>query len=306
MLKLSRFHPVTMQDREVFSRHYAQFPPSHSDNLFSNMVCWNHFAHYTFAEHRGSLVISSTVQGITTFRPPIGPRDRETLLDVMELSLREGGERPLVLVDEPTTAWIRSLYPDLPVQPDRDYWEYVYLTRDLAHLPGRRYLSVRKQYNRFVQRCHHTVEEISSENIADVGAFLHEWCEWRQCDEHPFLSFEKDAVLFAIDHFTDLGLSGLAIRVGEKIGAIAIFEELDPETAVVHFEKGLPDCEGIYKAVNAETARYLEGKYTYINRESDMGVPGLREAKMRYHPHHMVEVFSVGRDDLARVLKKEG
>lgn len=53
---------------------------------------------------------------------------------------------------------------------------------------------------------------------------------------------------------------------------------------MVHFEKGLPDCEGIYKAINAETAFAAKEKYRYINRESDMGVPGLREAKMRYHP----------------------
>jgi uncharacterized protein len=24
-----------------------------------------------------------------------------------------------------------------------------------------------------------------------------------------------------------------------------------------------------------------------------MGIPGLREAKTRYHPHHMVEVYSI-------------
>lgn len=302
MLTISRFRPVTMDDRDIFSRYYAQYPPEHSDNLFSNIACWNHFAHYTYAEHKGCLIISSTVQGITTFRPPIGPRDRKVLLDVIDLAVREGGERPLVLVDEPTTAWIRSLFPGLPLLPDRDYWEYVYLARDLAHLSGGKYLSIRRQLNRFIDRCHHTVEEISPGNLTDVRTFLHEWCEWKQCNEHPFLSYEKDAVIFAIEKFCELGLEGLAIRVGEKIAAIAIFEELNRDTAVVHFEKGLPDCEGIYKAINAETARFLEHRYTYINRESDMGVPGLREAKMRYHPHHMVEVFSVARDDLVRLV----
>jgi hypothetical protein len=61
----------------------------------------------------------------------------------------------------------------------------------------------------------------------------------------------------------------------------------------VHFEKGLPDCEGIYKAINAETASVLLHDFTYINRESDLGIPGLREAKTRYHPDHMVEVYSI-------------
>ena len=83
---------------------------------------------------------------------------------------------------------------------------------------------------------------------------------------------------------------------------MALWEPLNPTTAVVHFEKGLPDCEGIYKAINAETAAHLQDRFTFINRESDMGVPGLREAKMRYHPHHMVEVFYARREDLEEVI----
>lgn len=302
MLTSSCFRPVTLDGREVFSRHYARYPPKHSDSLFANMVCWNNYAHYTFTVHRGCFVVSSTVQGVTTFRPPIGPRDKEALLDVCDIAVREGGPRPLVLVDRPTREWIESLFPGIMLQPDRDYWEYVYLARDLARLPGGKYLTIRRQYRKFVDRCRHSVEEITPENIGEVRAFLEEWCEWRQCDEHPYLSFEKDAIFFAMDHFRELGLSGLAIRVEDRIGAISIFEELDHETAVVHFEKGLPDCEGIYKAINVETAWFLEGRYTYINRESDMGVAGIREAKTRYHPHHMVEVFSVTKEELADFL----
>jgi hypothetical protein len=86
------------------------------------------------------------------------------------------------------------------------------------------------------------------------------------------------------------------IRVNQDIGAISLFEPLNMDTALVHFEKGLPDCEGIYKAINAETAALLAKKFTYINRESDLGVAGLREAKLRYHPDHMVEVYSLKRD----------
>jgi hypothetical protein len=70
----------------------------------------------------------------------------------------------------------------------------------------------------------------------------------------------------------------------------------------VHFEKGLPDCKGIYRAINAETAKILAKKYAYINRESDLGVEGIREAKTRYHPHHMVEVNLIKREDLEKIL----
>jgi hypothetical protein len=146
------------------------------------------------------------------------------------------------------------------------------------------------------------VEAITTRNQGEVKEFLIEWCEWKNCDGEPFLAHEKEALICALTSMEELGLSGLLIRVVGKVGAISLFEPLNEETLVVHFEKGLPDCEGIYKAINAETAFYARERFRFINRESDMGVPGLREAKMRYHPHHMVEVWHATREDIELVV----
>jgi len=302
VLPFSQFRPVTLGERQLFSRHYARYPQVHSDNLFTNMVCWNHYAHYSYLPVGESIGLSSTILGKTKFRPPIGPRDQDLLEEVFSLAVREGDEAPLVLVDSSTREWIQYLYPDLTLHHDRDHFEYVYCSRDLASLPGGKYLTERRQLNRFRKKCPPEVEEMSPSNLPDVKVFLQKWCEWKQCDDHPFLSYEKDAVLYAIEHFSDLGLSGLLLRVRGNVGAMTVFEELNPETAVIHFEKGLPDCEGIYKAINAETAALLEDRYPFFNRESDMGVPGLREAKRRYHPHHMVEVSYALKEDIARLV----
>ena len=125
---------------------------------------------------------------------------------------------------------------------------------------------------------------------------LEQWCQWKDCDSEPVLANEKEAVLFALSHYSELQLSGLAIRVADKMAAISVFEGLNRDTALVHFEKALPECKGIYRAINAETAKILSRNYAYINRESDMGVAGIREAKTRYHPDHMVEVHLDERD----------
>jgi hypothetical protein len=191
---------------------------------------------------------------------------------------------------------MKEICPALNLVADRDHFEYVYLTSDLADLPGRNYLNIRRQVNKFRRNCISVVEPISRENWEDVKRFLIEWCEWKGCEGDKVLAHEKEAVFFAIDHFNELPLSGIVIRVSSKIAAISLFEKLTDDTALVHFEKGLPDCEGIYKVINTETASRLDKKCTYINRESDLGIAGLREAKMRYHPHHMVEVFSLKRD----------
>jgi uncharacterized protein len=302
MLKAADFQPVTLMDRDLFSGHYRSFPQVHSDNTFTNMVCWNDYAHYRRALVGGCIILSSTIAGMTRFRPPIGPRDQELLADVLGLAAKSDEEHPFVVLDPETKDWISSLYPYLTFLPERRYFDYVYLASDLSDLPGKRYLTIRHQLNKFQKTCNPVVEQIGEQNMDEVGDFLDLWCDWKDCDSDPVLSSEKKALNFALVHFEELRLSGIAIRADDKIGAISLFEGLNRDTALVHFEKGLPDCKGIYRAVNAESARILSKDYTYINRESDMGVEGIREAKMRYHPHHMVEVHLLKRDDLERAI----
>jgi hypothetical protein len=302
MLTLRDFKPVTLADFAFFRDHYARYPQVHSDNTFTNMVCWNHYAHYEYAYYRGNILISSTIGDKTTFRPPIGPQDETLLRELIRLAADFGDDVPLVLIDTESKEWLLEVFPDLELPEDPDYAEYVYLTSMLAELPGKEYVTIRHQLNKFRRNCAPAVELISPPMLGEIKEFLLEWCEWKDCDEKEFLANEKDAILFAISHFDLLGLSGVAIRVQGKIGAISLYEPLNRDTAVIHFEKGLPDCEGIYKAINTETALILNESFQYINRESDMGVPGLREAKLRYHPVQMVEVYSARKETLAQCL----
>jgi hypothetical protein len=296
MLSPEDFKPVTLEDRAFFEKHYSLYPQVHSDNTFTNMVCWNHFAHYTYAFVEKNIVIASTIGSITRFRPPIGPRNPALLRSLIRLASDVSDNEPIVLIDPETARWMQEVCPGINLVPDRNHFEYVYRAADLAELPGKNYLTIRRQINKFRKNCTNVVEPISKENWADVKRFLIEWCEWKGCEGDPVLAHEKEAVFFAIDHFDQLPLRGLIIRVFSKVGAISLYEPMTPDIALVHFEKGLPDCEGIYKAINNEAAVRLAKNFAYINRESDLGVAGLREAKLRYHPHHMVEVFSMKRD----------
>lgn len=299
MLEFSEFKPVSLDDRDLFLRQYRQYPQVHSDNTFANMVCWNHYANYRFADVDGAIVLSSTIDGVTSFRPPIGPKNPALLDDVIDLALREGGAAPLLVLDPVNEAWIREVYPNLTLYPDRDYFDYIYRTEDLADFAGKGYATVRRQVNHFRREYAYSVEAITRENIDEVWEFLVIWCEWRDCDSVPILAYEKEAILFAINNFFAIGLRGWIIRVGETIGAISVVDEVNADMAVVHFEKALPETyRDIYKVIMTETAAGLRGRYRFINRECDMGVPGLRESKTRCHPACMVEVHYATRDDL--------
>lgn len=295
MLTLDDFKPVTLADQAFFEHHYALYPQTHSVNTFTDMICWEHFMQYRYAYVNGNVILACSSEGVTRFHPPIGPRDPELMCELIRLALEVSDDTPLMFIDPDTARWMREIEPELELVPDMNHFEYVYRAFDLAKLPGKKYLKIRSQINRFRRNYRHTIEPITPGNREEVREFLEEWCESKRCEDDLVLAHEIEAVFYAIEHFTELPLKGLLIRVGSHVGAISLFERLNANTELIHFEKGLAEYEGIYKVINAETAAALASEVEYINRESDLGISGLRKAKLRYRPHHMVEVYSLKR-----------
>ena len=297
-LSLDDFRPVEIKDRFLFIEHYKKYPPVHSDNLFTTMISWMDYGNYHFTFLEENLVIMTKIKNNIQFRPPSGKFNKQTFDLVLQLAKKEGYDPPIELVDGQTKNRMAEFFPKLEFKPDRDFFEYVYLSSDLADLSGSSYSKIRNRLNKFKRKYVYTTEEISENNFEEIREFLKRWCLWRDCDSDPLLESEKKAILFSMEHYFELNLSGIAMRIDDSVEAIAVFEHMGPDTAVVHYEKGSPDFDGIYKAINMETAKILQKNYTYINRESDMNILGLRKAKISYRPHHMVEVFHIDKQNI--------
>ena len=298
MLSMDDFKLITLDERNFFRDFHSKYSPRHSDYVFSTMVCWNHYMRYLYAMYEDCIIIMTELEGKYRLRPPIGPRNLGALKEVFRLCKAQGTDAPLSVVDPKMKEWLESEFPHIVFLPYRDYFDYVYLATDLANLGGKRYLKIRNQLNYFTKNNSYTVEEISDGNIFEVREFLIRWCIRKGCEEEPLLNSERIAVQTALEHIFELGLSGLAIKVNGVIEAFSMFEGMNEDTAIVHFEKANPDFKGIYQAINRETARHLADRYKFIDREPDMGIEGLRRAKEKYHPHHMVEVYHVEKGNL--------
>lgn len=103
---------------------------------------------------------------------------------------------------------------------------------------------------------------------------------------------ESIAMSRAFRHYEGLQMEGAVLVENGEILAVTMGSRLWSDTFDIHFEKAREDVDGAYAAVNCEFARYLRLKYPnlrYLNREDDVGLAGLRKAKLSYNPHHMVE-----------------
>ncbi len=299
MLSLDDFKRIALEDKPVFDKHYAKYPPVHSDNLFTTMISWMEYSNYHYAVVDENIIIMTELDNKIRLRPPSGKQNVDLLKQVLTLAVREGSEEPFGVVDTKMKEWISKEFPRLKFFEHRDYFDYVYLASDLANLPGTNYAKIRNRLNKFKKNYEYTTELISEENMDEVDEFLKRWCLWKDCESDIVLENERKAIVYSMAHFFDLGLSGLVIRINGNIEALAVYEKMNPDTAVVHYEKGSPYFDGIYKAINMETAKILQKDFMFINREEDMGIPGLRQAKLSYRPHHMVEVFHVKKEDIA-------
>jgi len=136
------------------------------------------------------------------------------------------------------------------------------------------------------------------------------WCNSRDCGRNPGLCNEANAIAETFAHFNDFGLLGGAIRVNGTIQAYAIAEELFPGMAVWHFEKAMADIQGLGQLINQWFSKFELSGFDYVNREQDLGIPGIRQAKESYYPHHMVPKncisLSLKQPITAKSIKAEG
>lgn len=179
---------------------------------------------------------------------------------------------------------------------DRSSFDYVYRTEALVTLKGRKFQKKRNHLNRFRSEYpNHRFAPITKENCAQVSAFCDAWFAARlKADPHQDFLLEQTALNRALRHFEELGLLGLALYDGDDLLAVILGSVMSENTVDVHFEKALLPQDGVYAAINQGFAAYVQQTLPhilYLNREDDMGLPGLRQAKLSYTPDHMVEKY---------------
>ena len=227
---------------------------------------------------------------------PIGSGDPKPVLDaVMHDAKTRGIPCYITSMTDADKQTLENLYPGkFQFFTDRDTFDYVYDINNLADLKGRKYQKKRNHIHRF-EESYPNWQVLPLDESTRVAAFsmVSQWYRDRkETDPHADFHLEELALQRAFAFQTQLGLEGLVLTDGEKIVAFTMGSRLNKDTFDVHFEKALDIADGAYPTINREFARYLRSKYPelrWLNREDDMGLEGLRKAKMSYAPDLLLE-----------------
>jgi hypothetical protein len=190
--------------------------------------------------------------------------------------------------------WEQALPGRIRVEPSRGEWEYVHRVEELVALRGNRFRTKAQKLRRFVETCRPEFVPVGPETLPEVRAFQEKWCRVRSCGSEKALEEENRAIEATLRDWERIqGLFGGVLRVEGRMVAYTLAEPLDGETVVIHFEKGCPDFRDVYQAMNQLFLERSCGSFAWVNREEDMGDPGMREAKMSYRPERFVEKATV-------------
>lgn len=298
LMDYEAFKPLELDDKATFDKFFREFPPEVSELTFTNLFIWRGVYHPRWAIISECLcIVSCPPNKSMFFYSPIG---LNPLGAIKEISRNFRNNRPSLRferIPEPLAKEVEKT-ADLKVRIayDRANCDYLYEIDALVALSGSKLKDKRKKYNRFLQQYpqyeYKTCETIL---VEDCRKIQEKWYSSMVLNDDPSLEAEHIAVEQAFDHHEELGFDGGVIFVDGKPIAFTLGEALNPNTVVIHIEKADLAFEGSYQAINQ---MFLErstcaAKKVYVNREQDLGLPGLRRAKQSYNPVKLVGKYIV-------------
>jgi len=275
------FRKLTVDDKKLFQSYIDKNDLGWEYN-FATVFLWDVNDTMMMATEDGILFIYNTFYNSIVFMPPYMKNDSDFLKAVGKIS-EYAREKKIVYR-------LRGLRPEQAALLDetkfltassRNDYDYIYNSDDLKYLRGKAFHSKRNFVTRFENSYNYTVSDYTPEDYDGLMA-LYEI--WKDESSHSTLEVEKKAVERAFKYHKQLDLRIAVIKVDGKYAGFSV-SSIECN-GIVHtiFEKGLTEYVGIYQAINKFAAQRYFPDGTFVNRQEDMGIEGLRRAKLSYNP----------------------
>ncbi|MGI5848730.1 MAG: DUF2156 domain-containing protein [Christensenellales bacterium] len=173
---------------------------------------------------------------------------------------------------------------------DRANFEYVYLSSDLCKLEGKKYHAKRNHINKLIKNHSFTYRRYTNDDYESCIALERSWMQ-NKSNISEGLNQELIVIQNALLNLDALNLVCGLLFVDNMLQAFSIGEKFGDDMAIIHIEKANPDMSGAYALINREFAINEWRDVKYINREEDMGLEGLRKAKLSYYPVFLIKKY---------------
>ena len=289
--KYPKFKFVEYSDLSAIAEHLDKYPCPICELNIPNIFIWKDFDRPQITTINDNLCIYVSPSNESSyFLEPVGT---SKFKETVEICLRHARK-----ISRASELFALKLDPARYLVTEiRNQFDYIYSTRDLAELKGRKYDGKRNHIKRFKERFpeYKYIELIKSYKVEADGLFEH-WFAQRKSSRHfPKLAYtsQKRAIDTAFEYFDKLGFDGGAICIGGKMKGFTISSWLNKDTRSVHFLYGDPSAKGISQVLLWEACNKTYAQAKYLNLEQDLGIPGLRKAKLSNYPLKLEKKYEI-------------
>lgn len=288
------FKDLKLDDREWMEPLLKASGFQGCDYTFANLYIWKDLYRQQVAKVGDMLCARSRKPGTGEYLYlfPAGNGDLQEAIDFMRKDAKKL-DTPFLLrgFGKEEADKLNAVFPGVfSIESVRAEWDYLYLVEDLTLLAGKKYHGKRNYITRFENSGEWRFESLSSANIKACKAMSDVWYSEHAANGNTGVFVDRGGVDNALCEFERLGFTGGVLYQFDQVVAFTIGEPLNQDTYVVHVEKAFSEVTGAYPMINREYVKHMMQQYTYVNREEDDGLEGLRKAKSSYYPI-MLEKF---------------
>ena len=293
------FQTLTWENGNVIEPYLKQAPGYLCDYAPGTLMMWGEFYHTEYAIWEDTLIVRNEYEaGQISYMFPCGHDPEGAIQEIYACHKRIYGETPAFQsIPEEGKKLLCTLFPNAFAEFSRDWEDYLYEAKHLATFAGRKYSKHRNLMNQFREACpDYRFVPLSEGNAYLVRDFYLDYWE-RFPKEADSAVEEHEIILDMLEDFERCRRKGMIGGYIENDGVIIAFSigELWKDALIVHVEKADTAYKGAYQIMVKEFAAAYASDETihYINREEDMGIEGLRQSKMSYHPLRLLPKYAV-------------
>jgi len=277
------FHHLALSDRETMQAVTLPSGRRNCNYTFANLMGWQFWYNTEVCVHENAVVLRYTFDGQRAYM--VCTSEALSLELIEALFDDSNGDLTLIGLEDSqvTQLSIINCQLSINIEPVRDQYDYIYCRTDLAMLHGRHLDAKRNHIHRF--RAEHPDFEyrpLTPEFFDECRRLTEIWQEEK--DASDTIDVEKQVMETIFSNWDALGMIGGSIFVDGRMVAFTYGSAVTTDTFDVCVEKADRHVEGAFAIINQQFAEHLPEQYIYLNREEDMGIPGLRRAKLSYQP----------------------
>lgn len=292
------FKKLELEDKKLIDKYIYPYKFMSCEYSFTSLYIWKDACDIKYTVYEDALILKKKdFEGNYHFMQPLGYKKEKLRQIIAALEdYKEENDMTYLFkdLDEGFVEEVNALIhenDEVCVEEDRDNFDYLYEAKKLMTFSGKKLHGKKNHYNFFVKNYDYEVLDIDNEKvILDVIEASERWYE-ETPEKDEKLYYELLAIKDIVNYMNYLNLKGIAVYIDGKLCAFSIGECLNDKLAVIHIEKGDKEKNGIYSFIAKTFVERCFSNAEIINREQDLGIEGLRKAKMSYHPIKLEKKF---------------